>query len=322
MKINKLQPRLVVVTGAGSGIGRSIARRFAEQGASVVVSDINPETAKETVILIEEAGGKAFAEPLDVTDPNAWRDFADDVRALYGIPDVLVNNAGMLVSGRFLDLEPANWERQLSVNLNGMVYGCKAFGQQMVERGSGHIVNICSAAAFAATPVMSPYSVSKAGAKMLSDCLRLEFRPHGVGVSAICPGVINTNIGWHAETIGVDETIVQQGKEIGKKLQELMERLPLSPRSPNLVARAVTRAVRYDLAVVPVTFEGWLSYAFSRLAPSLNRFIVKGASVDRAEKLGVWALARFGGLINRLFPDLASAPASSRPAAKAGSASS
>lgn len=293
MKINRLHPRLVVVTGAGSGIGRATAIKFAKLGAHVVVSDIDLDAASATTAMIRGNGRSASAAQLDVTDPEAWQAFARDVLAEHGYTDVLVNNAGMLVGGPFLELSPADWERQLSVNLMGVVYGCRAFGAQMVERGSGHIVNIASAAAFTPTPVMAPYSVSKAGVKMLTECLRLELGPKGVGVSAICPGVINTNIAEHAITVGVDQELMDRGKRVNRQLQELAERLPFAPMSPNLVARAAVRAVRFDLAVVPVRTEAWLGYFMLRIAPGVNRRMTQPFSVDTLQKLGERLLERF-----------------------------
>ncbi|GAB0103670.1 SDR family NAD(P)-dependent oxidoreductase [Nocardia sp. JMUB6875] len=296
MKINGIDPRLVVVTGAGSGIGRATALRFARMGSEVIVSDIDKDAALSTVAIIQSKGQQAVAMQLDVTDPHAWAAFARDVHADHGVPDVLVNNAGILVSGAFLDLEPEDWERQLGVNLLGVVYGCRAFGRLMIDEGKrGHIVNIASAAAFTPTPVMSAYSVSKAGVKMLTECLRLELAPKGVGVSAICPGVINTNIAQHAIAVGVDPALLARGQQITTQLQELAERLPFSPLSPDLVARAVVRSIRYDLAVVPVRAEAWLGYFMLRIAPGVNRRITQPLSMERIQSLGELVMGRGGG---------------------------
>ncbi|MUM19792.1 SDR family NAD(P)-dependent oxidoreductase [Mycobacterium sp. CBMA271] len=289
MKLNRLQPQLVVVTGAGSGIGRATAIRFAKHGAHVVVSDMDLDAANATAAMIRATANTATAMRLDVTDPDAWATFARDVLADHGVADVLVNNAGIALGGPFLKLEPADWDKLLSVNLMGVVYGCRAFGEQMTERGSGHIVNIASAAAFTPTPVMAPYSVSKAGVKMLTECLRLELGAKGVGVSAICPGFINTNIGLNGTMIGSDEAMMDRGKQIMRQAQEFAEKLPFSPMSPDLVARAVVRSVRYDLAVVPVRTEAWLGYFMGRIAPGINRRTTQAFSIERAEKWGAWA---------------------------------
>ncbi|MCV7385903.1 SDR family NAD(P)-dependent oxidoreductase [Mycolicibacter longobardus] len=300
MKINGLRPRLAVVTGAGSGIGRATAIKLGELGAHVVVSDIDAEAASATAATIRGNGHRASAAQLDVTDPDAWEAFAGDVLAEHGCADLLVNNAGMLVAGPFLELSPADWDRQLSVNLMGVVHGCRVFGAQMVERGSGHIVNIASAAAFTPTAVMAPYSVSKAGVKMLTECLRLELGPKGVGVSAICPGVINTSIGENSVTVGVDEELKQRGMAVSRQLRELAENLPFAPMSPDLVARAVVRAVRFDLAIVPVRTEAWLGYFMLRIAPGVNRRMAQPFSVETLEKLGARFLDRFGKRLPQL----------------------
>lgn len=300
MKINGFRPRLVVVTGAGSGIGRATAIKLGKLGAHVVVSDIDAEAASATAATIRGNGHKASAAQLDVTDPDAWEVFAGSVLAEHGYADLLVNNAGMLVAGPFLQLSPEDWDRQLKVNLMGVVHGCRVFGAQMVERGSGHIVNIASAAAFTPTAVMAPYSVSKAGVKMLTECLRLELGPKGVGVSAICPGVINTSIGENSVTVGVDEELKERGIAAQRKLQELAESLPFAPMSPDLVARAVVRAARFDLAIVPVRTEAWLGYFMLRIAPGVNRRMAQPFSVETLEKLGARLLDRLGKRIPQL----------------------
>ncbi len=294
MTIKRLRPRLVVVTGAGSGIGRATAMRFAKLGAHVVVSDIDLDAASATRAMIRGNGHRASAERLDVTDPDNWEALAEGVRAEHGYTDVLVNNAGLLVCGPFLELGPADWDRQLGVNLMGVVHGSRVFGAQMVDQRRGHIVNIASAAAFTPTAVMAPYSVSKAGVKMLTECLRLEFGPKGVGVSAICPGVINTNIGEHAVTVGIDRQLIERGRQMNRWLDEFAEKLPFSPMSPDLVARAAVRAVRFDLAVVPVRAEAWLGYFMLRAAPGLNRRMMQPLSVETLEKLGSLVVDRLG----------------------------
>ena len=120
---------------------------------------------------------------------------AEKVATEYGVVDVLVNNAGIGLSGSFLDTTPEDWRKVLDVNLWGVIHGCRLFGRQMAERGQGgHIVNTASAAAYLPSRALPAYSTSKAAVLMLSECLRAELAGQGIGVSAICPGIVNTNI--------------------------------------------------------------------------------------------------------------------------------
>jgi NAD(P)-dependent dehydrogenase (short-subunit alcohol dehydrogenase family) len=305
VKINRLRAKVVVVTGAGSGIGRATAIRFARNGAHVVVSDIDLAAAEAVTDTIRRNGHRASAARLDVTDPDAWETFADGVRAEVGVADVLVNNAGIAVGGAFLDMTPEAWDRQLGPNLMGVIYGCRVFGRQMVDRGAGgHIVNIASIASYAPCPGASAYCVSKAGVRMLTECLRVELGPTGIGVSAICPGLINTDIGNNAETVGIDSELIDQGKDVLQQLRAFAARLPVQPLSPDLVARAAVRAVRFDLNVVPVRTEAWLFYGLSRAAPSVTRTITRQFPVARLEA----ATARLLALLDRTGKPTADAP--------------
>lgn len=255
--------RLVVISGGGSGIGRATADRFARRGATVIVSDIDEESARQTARSIEEHGGTAYAYRLDVTDPDAWDAFASMVIGTHGVPDVVVNNAGIGVFGSFLGHTAADWERQLGVNLGGVIHGCRVFAPAMVERGKGgEIVNIASIAAYMPCRAAPAYCVSKAGVKMLSECLRMELAGHDIGVHAICPGLINTNIAASADILDAADVdamreMANQGIRLGG--------------SPDAVARAVIRSIALNSAVVPVRVESWAGYGLSRLTPGLVR---------------------------------------------------
>lgn len=256
---------LVVVTGGGSGIGRETALAFARQAARVVVADINLDTANETVGLVEKLGGTAHPYALDVYDESAVTAFADEVCATHGVPDVLINNAGIGQAGRFFDTPSADFQRVLNINLNGVVYGCRAFGPRMAERKSGHIVNISSAAAYTPIPEMGAYATSKAAVFMFSDVLRGELARAKVKVSTICPGIVNTNIIRTTQFSGLS------AEDQAKRQRQGAGLYAKRGYGPEKVAKGIVNAVLKGKSVVPVTPEAHMQYHLSRLAPALNR---------------------------------------------------
>ncbi|MEV5104312.1 SDR family oxidoreductase [Streptomyces massasporeus] len=263
--------QLVLVTGAGSGIGRATALAFAEAGARVVAVDRNAEAAARTAESSRLLGAPdAWAETADVSDEQAMEKLADKVTSEYGVVDVLVNNAGIGLSGSFFDTTPEDWKKVLDVNLWGVIHGCRLFGRRMAERGQGgHIVNVASAAAYQPSRVLPAYSTSKAAVLMLSECLRAELAGQGIGVTAICPGIVNTAITSTARFAGADAL-----EE--KRLQKRTTRLyGLRNYPPEKVARAILRAVTRDEAVVPVTPEARGARWLSRWAPGALRGLAR-----------------------------------------------
>jgi NAD(P)-dependent dehydrogenase (short-subunit alcohol dehydrogenase family)/pimeloyl-ACP methyl ester carboxylesterase len=248
---------LVVVTGAGSGIGRATAQAFAAAGAEVVVCDLDEEAARAT-------GGHAYQ--VDVSDEAAMRKFADEIAARHGVPDVVVNNAGIGHSGSFLDTTTEEWQRVLDVNLWGVIHGCQVFGKLMAERGEGgHIVNIASAAAYLPAKSLAAYSTSKAAVLMLSDCLRAEVGGRGIGVSTICPGFVATNI---TNTTTFSGVTVEEQERKRVRATEAYRRRNFGPEK---VAAEILRAVATGKATVPVTPEAKAALALARLSPATLR---------------------------------------------------
>ncbi len=255
--------RLVLVTGAGSGIGRATAFAFAEAGARVIAVDRDGEAAARTAELSRLVGARdAWAETADVSDEQAMEKLAAKVAAEYGVVDVLVNNAGIGLSGSFFDTTPEDWRKVLDVNLWGVIHGCRLFGRQMAERGQGgHIVNTASAAAFQPSRVLPAYSTSKAAVLMLSECLRAELAGQGIGVTAVCPGLVNTNITATARFAGADAEEEQRRRQRTTRLYG-MRNYP-----PEKVADAILEAVVRNRAVVPVTPEARGARLASRFLP-------------------------------------------------------
>ncbi|MEV6419813.1 SDR family oxidoreductase [Streptomyces sp. NPDC051662] len=263
--------QLVLVTGAASGIGRATAFAFAEAGARIVAVDRDVEGAARTAELARLIGAPdAWAEPADVGDGQAMEKLAERVAAEYGIVDVLVNNAGIGLSGAFLDTSAEEWKKVLDVNLWGVIHGCRLFGKQMAERGQGgHIVNTASAAAYQPSKALPAYSTSKAAVLMLSECLRAELAGQGIGVSAICPGLVNTNITSTARFTGVSAEEEERRRKKSARLYGLRN------YPPEKVADAVLRAVIRNQAVVPVTPEARGARLLSRFAPGALRALAR-----------------------------------------------
>ncbi|RAG85142.1 short chain dehydrogenase [Streptacidiphilus pinicola] len=263
--------KLVVVTGAGSGIGRATALAFAEAGASVVAADLNADSAARTAQLASLLGaGRSGSYAVNVSDPVAMEEFAKAVHAEHGVPDVIVNNAGIGLGGAFLDTQTSDWDAVLGVNLMGVVHGCRLFGAMMKERGEGgHIVNIASAAAYLPSRTLSAYATSKAAVLMLTECLRAELADQGIGVSAVCPGFANTAIAKATRYVGVSANEQEQLRGKADRLYRLRN-LP-----PERVAEAVLRAVEENRPVVPVAAEARIGRALSRLSPGTLRFVAR-----------------------------------------------
>jgi 3-oxoacyl-[acyl-carrier protein] reductase len=186
--------RAVLVTGAGSGIGRAIAEKLAKDGERVVVNDLKGETADEVVARIKESGGEAAAVPGDVSDPESVQRIVEAAREAYGPPEILVNNAGFLQQKRFVDLTVEDFDRMIAVHLRGTFLCTSAVLPDMLSRGSGIIVNVASQLGQIGGIELCHYSAAKAGIIGLTKSLAREVSAQGVRVNAVAPGPINTEL--------------------------------------------------------------------------------------------------------------------------------
>ncbi|MFC9996884.1 SDR family NAD(P)-dependent oxidoreductase [Nocardia sp. NPDC127526] len=273
-------PGLAVVTGAGSGIGRGTAKALARHGATVIVADINYATAEDTVAQIHSLGGRAEPYALDVADVTALEDFTGYVRATHGVPDVVVNNAGIVVGGPFLDIRAADLHRAVDVNLMATVHGCRLFGAQMVERGrGGHLVNLSSFAGFAPIRLGLPESVTKAAITRFSRSLRAELAPHGIGVTVVCPGIIATNLPATAVLASLSAEQVAIARQLVTKAMTLFG------MNPDKAGRKIVDAVRGNRAMLPLRAESLLVYAFARAFPRATRTLMRVTTGPEVERL-------------------------------------
>jgi glucose 1-dehydrogenase len=185
-----------VVTGAGHGIGRGIARRFAEEGARVVIADLSPKLGQRTAELIHATGGQALCIPTDVTLRAQVEAVVRQASDAFGRIDILVNNAGLTGRAGFLEMTDEDWNRMVAVNLTGPFLCTQIAVREMVRtRRGGKIINIASIESEAACPDQAHYAASKGGLLMLTRALACDLAPHGIRVNAIGPGTVDSGHG-------------------------------------------------------------------------------------------------------------------------------
>lgn len=260
--------QVVVITGAGSGIGKAAAHAFAELGAIVHVVDLHGAKAQETAGELRLSGALAWAHEADVRDQDALQDLATKVYEQHGRCDVLINNAGVGHSGFVQDLSLDEWRWVIDTNLWGVIHGVHAFVPRMIEQGGGgHILNTASMLGLMGLPSMAPYSTSKFAVVGLSESLGIELAPHDIFVSAICPGVIDTNI-------------VNASKLAGS--QALRDRVAAFYRTrgiaPQRVAKDMVEAVKRKRPLALTAGSSYPALMLKRLSPRLYRGVAAFAA--------------------------------------------
>ena len=201
----RLAGKSTIVTGAGSGIGRAIAQRFATEGAAVLVADIEEPGGRETVSAIQAAGGRAEFIRTDVANEDDCRAMAAAAQRYFGGIDVLVNNAAAFVFGKVDEVSRADWDKVLAVNVIGPAQCVKHSLPAMRRAGGGSIVNIASVSGFIAQPAFVPYNTSKGALVNMTRCLAFDLAADKVRVNAICPGEIHTRAtDYHIQKLGID----------------------------------------------------------------------------------------------------------------------
>ncbi len=187
-----LDEKVAIVTGAGRGIGRAIARRFAREGVAVLVSDIDPDPAHETVAAIQGDGGRAAQNVCDVRDERQVAAMFDAAEAALGPVDIIVNNAGYVGAAPIVDETVESWDAMFAVNVRGVFLGLQQAARRMIPRGTGCVINLSSAAGKRGRANLTAYCAAKHAVIGITRAAAIELAPHGIRVNALCPGIVDT----------------------------------------------------------------------------------------------------------------------------------
>lgn len=252
----------MVITGAGSGIGRATAEAFCKQGAIVHIVDVHRARAEETAARLSGADGRAHAHVVDVREAAAVESLAAEVFDLHGRCDVLVNNAGVAHSALVQETSLDDWRWILETNLWGVIHGVHAFVPRMIDQGGdASIVNTASIAGLVGVPSMAPYCTSKFAVVGLSESLGAELRPYGIHVAAICPGVIDTDIVRAARIEG----------SLGSRKRRLMDIAQRRGIPPQRVAQDVISTVRSHRPLTMTLGRSYPMLLLRRISPRAYR---------------------------------------------------
>jgi short-subunit dehydrogenase len=259
-----LDGKVVAITGGARGIGRATATAFATAGAKVAIGDLDVELAEKAAVDIENAtGSRVVGLPLDVTQQSSFEQFINDAEAALGPIDVLINNAGIMPTGLFIDEEPSATDRMIDINLRGVITGSRLAARRFADRGSGVIINVASLAGVSGFAGLATYCATKHAVIGFSEALAAEMRDQGVGVTVVLPGVVRTEL--------------SAGASVPKWMQ------PISTVDPADVANAMVAAVNSNKFRVPVPGRmGAMLFAMSLMPPRIRRWFDRITGTDRA----------------------------------------
>jgi NAD(P)-dependent dehydrogenase (short-subunit alcohol dehydrogenase family) len=280
----ELSGRSCLITGAASGIGRATALAVAQRGATVFLTDIDAAGLDRTTSLVGESGGSVgLAHPADVSEYDAVRALADRLHAAHGSLDVVMNVAGISTWGPVEELSHEDWRRQIDVNLMGPIHVIECFLPPMIEAGrGGHLVNVSSSAGLFGLPWHAAYSAAKFGLRGVSEVLRFDLRRHGIGVTLVCPGAVDTGLVETVRIVGVDRS----APEVRKMTERFRERAVTPDRVAELIVEAVERNRYLVLTSRDIRVGHWFQRKFElpyRAAMRrLNDYMVGVARRNRA----------------------------------------
>ncbi|MDI3260021.1 MAG: SDR family oxidoreductase [Sinobacteraceae bacterium] len=267
--MTNLSGKKCLITGAASGIGRALAQAAARRGAVLFLTDVNAAGLDTAVAEVRAAGGAvAWSAALDVADYAAVCRAADEIHAAHGSLDVLMNVAGIAVWGTVERLRHAQWRRAIEVNLMGPIHVMECFVPAMIAAGrGGHLVNVSSAAGLFGLPWHAPYSASKFGLRGVCEVLRFDLERHGIGVSLVCPGGVDTGLVNTVEIEGVDPN--------DQRLLKFKRRFQKRAVTPERAAAAILRGIERERYLVFTSFDVRLGYWAQRWFPPAYEYVMR-----------------------------------------------
>ncbi len=273
--------RVVAITGGARGIGLATAKAFAAAGAKVAIGDLDVDLATRAAAGIH---GDVVALPLDVTVPESFSAFLDDAAGILGSLDIVVNNAGVMFTGEFLDESTDAQDTMIDINLRGVMLGCKLAAERFIGRGGGTIINVASMAGVAGFPGVATYCATKFGVVGFTSALREELRPHNITVSAILPGVVHTELSAgiqlpraienfvSVEPEDIAATVVAAARNhraqsfAPRRLQMILRSVLFMPERPRRFLSRVTKTEQVYLAVDQATRDAYHARAAATAA--------------------------------------------------------
>jgi len=264
------QGKVVAITGAASGLGAATARAFASRGARLSLCDIDGEGLRAMRGELEARGSEVYTEVVDVAQPWQVEEFCENTYKNMGRADVLVNNAGVACAGRLEDMALEDWQWIIGINLWGVIHGTHFFYPRMLRQGSGHIVNISSAAGMMPLPMLASYCGTKSAVLAMTRIWRAEAAQHNVGFTAVCPGFMTTNISKSVRSCS--GTHRKTPEEFSEHVDNFFKRGNFDPA---ITAEMLVKAVQKNKGIVRGGFETKFSDTVNRISRTFADFILR-----------------------------------------------
>jgi 3-oxoacyl-[acyl-carrier protein] reductase len=257
--VRELRGKTALITGAASGIGRAIALRLAAEGVNIFVVDVNDFGLAKVADEARAAGVEVIARRCDASEPREVSATVAEIFSRWGGVDILVNNAGITYYGRTEQMSAEHWDKLVRVNLLSHLQFTRELLPSLLERHEAHVLNVCSMFGLVGMPKLAAYATTKFGMVGFTEVLRAEYGRDGLGVTALCPGFVDTNL-FTSAPLGES----QKGPKIPPAI---------FCTSPDKVARAAIKAIRRDRRMVVMTPAAWLLVSFKRFLPGVMDFV-------------------------------------------------